>query len=154
MERVMKTITAVTNENGGVMKNLFAFLSCAVILAVMATVATAGSAIVLRGEIPFDFHVGNQVVPAGEYYFEMGRVGDATTSSVTLTTKDGKMVALTLTRDGVRKEKASSQVNFYIYEGEYFLSSVECPGYKADLKKTRPVSEPDTIFFALSNVEK
>ena len=154
MERVMKTLNAVTNKNGGVMKKIFAFLSCAVILAVMATVATAGSAIVLRGEIPFDFHVGNQLVPAGEYYFEMGRVGDATTSSVTVATKDGETVALMLTRDGVRKENAPSKVSFYIYEGEYFLSSVECPGYKADLKKTLPAPESDTIFFALSNVER
>lgn len=99
------------------MKKIYAFLSPAVILAVMATVATPASAIVLRGEIPFDFYAGSQMVPAGEYYFEMGRVGGATTSSVTVTIKDGKTVAVMLTRDGVRDSKASSQVNFYIYEG-------------------------------------
>lgn len=134
------------------MKKLIALLSFAVILTVMATLANAGSAIVLRGEIPFDFHVGNQMVPAGEYYFEMGRVGDATTSSVTLTTKDGKAVALIPTRAGFRKDNAPSQVSFYIYRGEYFLSSVECPGYKADLKKTQPVRDLDTVQFALSHV--
>ncbi len=136
------------------MKKIFALLSFAVILTSMTTLANAGSAIVLRGEIPFDFHVGNQMVPAGEYYFEMGRVGDATTSSVTLTDKEGKTLALVLTRAGFRKDNAPSQVSFYIYRGEYFLSSVECPGYKADLKKTKPVRDLDRVRFALSRVER
>jgi hypothetical protein len=133
----MKALNASTNRHGGFMKKTFMFLSFAVILAVTASLATAGSAIVLRGEVPFDFYVENQMLPAGEYHFEMGRTGEATASSITVRAKDGTVVAFVTTRPGVREDMAPSQLSFNGYEGKYFLSSVECPGYKANLRKTR-----------------
>jgi len=121
------------------MKKTIAFLSFAVILTVMATLATAGSAIVLRGEVPFDFFVEDQFVPAGEYQFEMGRVGDATTASITVLSKDGKVVAFVATRPGVNEDGSQSRLSFDSHDGARFLRSVECPGYRADLKKLNEI---------------
>lgn len=124
------------------MKKTIAFLSFTLILTVMAVTATAGDAIVMEGEVPFDFYVGDQLVPAGEYHFEMGRVADATTDSVTVLTAEGKVVALATTRPGIQKDASPSQLSFSSQNGVHYLKSVECPGYKADLKSTKPV---DTI---------
>lgn len=127
------------------MKKTLAFLSFVVILATMATLATAGSAVVLSGEIPFDFYVGNQMLPAGEYQFEMGRVTEATTASVTVRAKDGKVIAFVPTRPGVSNGTTSNQIIFNSSGGNYVLASVESPGYKADLKKTKPVDQSEKI---------
>ena len=128
------------------MKKTIAFLSFTVILTVMAVTATAGDAIVMEGEVPFDFYVGNELLPAGEYHFEMGRVGDATTDSITVLTTEGKVVALVTTRPGTQKDKSSSQLSFSSHNGVHFLKSVECPGYKANLKTPKPV---DTIQYTV-----
>ena len=127
------------------MKKTLAFLSFVVILATMASLATAGSAVVLNGEIPFDFYVGNQMLPAGEYHFEMGRFTEATTSSITVRSKDGKVLAFVTTRPGVSDGRTSNQIIFNSSDGNYVLASVECPGYKANLKKTKPVDQSGKI---------
>ena len=125
------------------MKKTIAFLSFAAILAVMVSMANAGDAVVLRGEVPFDFYVGGQLVPAGEYHFEMGRVGDATTDSVTIVKADGEMVAYANTRPGNQPDGSSSQLTFHVHDGVRVLASVESPGFKADLRETKPAQ--DTI---------
>ena len=141
----MKALNASITNPGGFMKKTLAFLSFVVILATMATLATAGSAVVLRGEIPFDFYVENQMLPAGEYHFEMGRVTEATTSSITVRSKDGKVVVFVTTRPGVSNGNTSNQITFNSSSGNYVLASVECPGYKADLKKTKPVDQSEKV---------
>ena len=118
------------------MKKTFLLLSFAAIWTVIAASAFAGSAVVVRGEVPFDFFVENQLLPAGEYHFEMGSTGGATTSTVTIRTKEGSVVAFATTKPGNRLTNAS-QLSFNHYNGKYFLSSVESVGYKASLRTTR-----------------
>ena len=117
------------------MKKTLLLLSFAVISTIMALSAFAGSAVVVRGEVPFDFFVENQLLPAGEYHFEMGSTGGATTSTVTIRTKEGTVVAFAATKSGNRLTNAS-QLTFNQYSGKYFLSSVESVGYKASLRTT------------------
>jgi hypothetical protein len=140
----MKALNGLTTKTpqGGFMKKTIAFLSLAVILAVMVSLAKAGDAVVLRGEVPFDFYVGGQLVPAGEYNFEMGRIGDATTDSVTVLKTDGELVAISTSRPATRQDGSSSQLTFQVQDGVRILASVECPGFKADLKKVKPVEDP------------
>jgi hypothetical protein len=145
----MRAINKSIASQGGVMKKTYLFLSFVVLLTVTATMATAGSAIVLRGEVPFDFYVNDQLLPAGEYIFEMGRIGEATTNNVTVRTVDGKIAAFVTTRPGFRQEMVSGQLSFSSYEGKLYLSSVECPGYKADLRKTTPKSQTEIIQVAM-----
>lgn len=117
------------------MKKTVLLLSLAVIWTIIAISAFAGSAVVVRGKVPFDFFVENQLLPAGEYHFEMGATGGATTSTVTICTKEGSVVAFATTRPGNRLTNAS-QLTFNHYSGKYFLSGVESVGHKASLRTT------------------
>jgi hypothetical protein len=123
------------------MKKTLVLLSFAVILAGMATLAFPGSAVVTRGEVPFAFYVDNQLLPAGEYDFEMGSTGGATTSSVAVRTKDGSVLAFVATRPGSVGSTIANQLIFNRYNGRYFLSSVECSGHKASLKASKQERE-------------
>jgi hypothetical protein len=108
---------------------------------------------VMRADIPFDFYVENQLLPAGEYQFKMGAVGQETASNVAIHTKEGMVVALLITKPECWAHAKAAQVIFNHYSGKYFLSSVESPGYKASLKKTEHekelMSQPDTEEIAL-----
>jgi hypothetical protein len=127
------------------MKKTFMLLSFVVVLVATTALATAGSAVVVRGEIPFDFYVGEQMLPSGEYQFEMGGVRGSTTSSITVREKDGTVVAFVTTRQGDSRNMDSTQLKFENYKGKYFLSSVECSGYKAVLRKVRLIDQSDTV---------
>jgi hypothetical protein len=81
----------------------------------------------LRVNIPFEFHVGDQVLPAGSYMV-MLRSGTA------LTISDGKgQAAVRLTnavsRAGSRKTGDSLLV-FMVYGDRYFLNEVRWDGYQ------------------------
>jgi hypothetical protein len=135
------------------MKRTLVLLSFVAILTIMAVFACAGSAVVLRGDVPFDFYVENQMLPAGEYHFEMGSIGGATASTVTVRSRDGMVVAFVTTRPGSNGNTIAGQLSFNHYSGKYFLSSVECPGYKADLRTTKHekelMNQPETEQIAL-----
>lgn len=118
------------------MKKTLLLVSVVTVLTIIAVSAFAGSAVVMRGEIPFDFYVENQLLPAGEYDFAMGVVGEETASNVTVRTKDGTVVAFLTTRSDSEAKATEGQLKFNHYSGKYFLSSVECPGYRANLKAT------------------
>lgn len=149
----MKMSTAPITRPGGFMKKTFVFLGFVAILAITVVSASAGSGIVLCGDVPFDFYVENQILPAGEYHFEMGSTGGATTSTITVRAKDGMVVAFVATRPGFSKDMAVSRLNFNGYGGKYFLSSIQYPGYKSDLRTTRHekelMNQPETEQIAL-----
>ncbi len=123
------------------MKKTFVLVSFVAMVTFMAVLASAGSAVVLRGDVPFDFYVENRMLPAGEYHFEMGSIGGATASNIIVRTKDGMIVAFVSTRAGSNVNTIAAQLSFNHYSGKYFLSSVECPGYKANLKTTKHEEE-------------
>jgi hypothetical protein len=127
------------------MRKTFMLFSFVAVLAATTALATAGSAIVLRGEIPFDFYVGEQMLPSGEYNFEMGGVRGSTTSSITVREKDGTVVAFVTTRPGDSLDADSTQLRFENRGGRYFLSTVECSGYKAVLRKVKLIDQSDTV---------
>ncbi len=152
-EKVMRKSTASITQSGGFMKKTFVPVSFVAIVTFMAVLASAGSAVVLRGDVPFDFYVENQLLPAGEYHFEMGSIGGATASNVAIRAKDGMVAAFVATKPGLNGSTISAQLSFNHYRGKYFLSSVECPGYKANLRKTKHEKEmmiqPETERIAL-----
>ena len=141
----MKALNAVTISSGGFMKKTLVLLSFVAVLATMTALATAGSAIVLHGKIPFDFYVGEQMLPSGQYDFEMGGVRGSTTSSITVREKDGTVVAFVTTRPGDSLNADSTQLKFENRRGRFFLSSVECSGYKAVLRKTKLIDQSETV---------
>lgn len=135
------------------MKKTLLLMSIVAVLTIMTVFASAGSGVVMRGEIPFDFYVDNQLLPSGEYDFAMGVIGGATASNVAVRTKDGTLVAFLTTKSDSEAHAKAGQVSFNHYNGKYFLSSVECPGYKANLRKTEHekemASQPGTEQIAL-----
>ena len=118
------------------MKKTLVLMSFVAALTIMAVFASAASGVVMRGDVPFDFYVENQLLPAGEYDFAMGVIGGETASSVAVRTKDGSVVAFLATKSDSEAKAKEGQLRFNHYNGKYFLSSVECPGYKANLKTT------------------
>jgi hypothetical protein len=86
-------------------------------------------------QVPFGFHVGNSVLPAGGY-----TVDTATPSVLRLRSDDSKSSVMILTNP-VEQFKMPSQgkLIFNKYGDEYFLSQVWAPGYNtgSELRKTK-----------------
>ncbi len=78
----------------------------------------------LRANIPFDFVVANQTLPAGEYFFARTRqyAGD---SLVTISNLDGRALAVTLTSTAqTLTPKSRGVMVFNRYGTQHFLSQV------------------------------
>ncbi|MBN2319179.1 MAG: hypothetical protein JXR49_08875 [Acidobacteria bacterium] len=144
----MNTLNAFTTSPGGFMKKTCMLMSFVAVLAAMAIPASAGSAIMLHGDIPFDFYVGDQMLPSGEYDFEMGGVRGSTASSITVREKDGTIVAFVTTRPGDSQNMDPSQLSFKNCGGKYFLASVECSGHKAVLRETKRMHQTEIVHSA------
>lgn len=86
-------------------------------------------------QVPFGFHVGNSILPAGEY-----RVDNAAPSVLRLRSDDSKSSVMILTHL-VQKGNApgKGQLVFNKYGDEYFLSQVWSPGDNtgSELRKTK-----------------
>ena len=101
-----------------------AFLGLGLLLAVSAAQAQEPR---VKANIPFDFVVGDRVLPAGEYHVSaMGASGQA----IAILSEDRKAKALILTSacesSGPSK---SSKLVFHAIGGRYFLSQVWTEGY-------------------------
>jgi hypothetical protein len=108
---------------GGSMKLMrSAFLGLGLLLAVSAAQAQDAK---VKADIPFDFVVGDRVMPAGEYI-----VGPAGSVSQAITISSGDRTDLTLTfacaSSGPSK---STKLVFHALAGRYFLSQVWVEGY-------------------------
>ncbi len=117
---------------------IFSMLSLAVTLAVAAVYANPAGQ--LRANIPFDFSVGNETLPAGVY-----TVAPMTTSSVLLIRrKDGREGVLIHTH-GVqaRREQNQTKLVFRRYGDQYFLAQVWTAGDSdgRELSKSRTERE-------------
>ncbi len=93
----------------------------------------------LRVNVPFEFYVGKDLLPAGEYIFDMqSPTGySATASSVLI--RDGSGEALrwiwTMPNQVLPRDPAN-QLTFHRYGDTHFLAKIECNGYTAGLKVT------------------
>jgi hypothetical protein len=73
-----------------------------------------------RFTVPFDFTVGNQVLPAGTY-----QVSYATQNTILIRSKDGRFHAVTTTLAD-DKESYGGELIFAKYGNQYFLHEVLC----------------------------
>jgi hypothetical protein len=89
-----------------------------------------------RATIPFDFYIENQLLPAGEYVFNMGRAGYATSSAVTVRSKEGVVILMVSTLTDVNEDHSNAYLKFNRYGNKHFLSSVAIRSYKANLVAT------------------
>ena len=88
--------------------------------------ATQAQQVRVKAEIPFDFVVGNQVLPAGEYAV----VPEGNAQALWIRSDQAKESAMTLTIACTNSGPAtSSRLVFHSLGGRYFLSEIWAQGY-------------------------
>jgi len=99
-----------------------AFLGLGLLLAVSAAQAQEPR---VKANIPFDFVVGDRVMPAGEYTVApAGSLGQA----ITISSGDRSSIALT-SACASSSPSQSTKLVFHALAGRYFLSQVWVEGY-------------------------
>jgi hypothetical protein len=110
----------------------FAMLTLIVAIALATAVvsANAQSSRLVVADIPFDFVVGDQTMPAAEY-----RVRPALGSGLIIQSADANNSAMRLT-SGIesRKNKTQARLVFHRYGNRYFLSEVWTGGRDSGLQ--------------------
>ncbi len=99
----------------------FTMLTLLVAVALVTAVVSAnGQARTVRANVPFDFIVGDQTLPAGEYSIRaMTASGDA----LSISNRDDAVVRLSNTIES-RKAPEQSKLVFHRYGERYFLAEV------------------------------
>ncbi len=98
----------------------------AIALLAIANLALAGTSIAqsngVKANIPFDFTVGNKLLPAGTYTVQAKSGG-----IVAVKNHDKPITVLTLVQpDGAKSPKDSGVLIFHKYGEQYFLSEILC----------------------------
>jgi len=109
---------------GGFMKRLrFAFFGLALLLAVSAAQAQETR---VKASIPFDFVVGNQVLPSGDYMVVSQGSGN---EAILIRSDDNKAVSLSLTYAcSSFNPSDKTKLVFHSLAGQYFLSQIWAQG--------------------------
>ena len=101
-----------------------AFLGLGLLLAVSAAQAQEPR---VKANIPFDFVVGDRVMPAGEY--QVDKI-DESGHAIAILSEDRKANALVVTSAcATSGPSKSSKLVFHAISGRYFLSQVWTEGY-------------------------
>ena len=110
-------------------------------LLLSATCLLAGPTTKIRANVPFDFYVGEEQLPAGTYVFEMRAIGfgSSSSSAVAVYRQDGTVaVTLSTIPSGWEyRRMADGHLHFSRYTNTYFLNKVEGPSSGASLITTR-----------------
>ena len=110
-------------------------------LLLSATCLLAGPTTKIRANVPFDFYVGEEQLPAGNYVFEMRAIGfgSSSSSAVAVYRQDGTLaVTLSTIPSGWEyRRMADGHLHFSRYTNTYFLNKVEGPSSGASLITTR-----------------
>jgi len=99
-----------------------AFLGLGLLLAVSAAQAQEPR---VKANIPFDFVVGDRVMPAGEY-----TVSQVSNAAIAILSEDRKSTAMTVTSACASASPSkSTKLVFHALGGRYFLSQIWTAGY-------------------------
>jgi hypothetical protein len=98
----------------------------AIALVAFASLFTAGSALAqysaVRSTVPFDFTVGNKLLPSGTYTITSESYG-----VILLRNSDRRISMFSITNSDRRELKGGGKLVFTKYGDQYFLSEVLCP---------------------------
>jgi hypothetical protein len=119
------------------MKKSTAFLSLIAAVVLWSAFTFAGTGAKMQVNVPFEFYLEDQLLPAGTYNFEMGSGNEATASSVTVRASDGNGLRLLITLPGVDENTATNQLRFNQYNDKRFLTSISIQGHKATVKMVK-----------------
>jgi hypothetical protein len=118
------------------MKRNLMILSLVVAVTFIGSFALAGSGARMRITVPFNFYVEDQLLPAGDYTFEM--ISDLAPRGSRVFIKPYAGVGMFLSSTVPGKDDQESVLLFNKYGSRYFLSSISILGTKATVK-TRTV---------------
>lgn len=112
-------------------------------LLLVGIVAAGTNAARIHVKVPFAFYAGNELLPAGDYVFDIGSItpNDASGSAVFVHDEKGSIASWLLTRPGQVSFSTAPQLQFNRYGEKYFLATVEGLGYQAQLKTTKSEKE-------------
>lgn len=130
----------------------------------VASLLTAGSvsaqSSAAQANIPFNFAVGNTVLPAGTY--TVASFSSQTPEMLVIRNKDrARLTTIVMTSAGDARYAGDSYLVFHKYGDQYFLNQVLCPSEaiiadlptskREDRARTREASldQPDRILLAL-----
>jgi len=127
------------------MKNMIVVFASIVVLLVLATGASAITAARIRAYVPFDFHVGEELLPAGNYIFEMRAIGfgSSSSSAVAIYRPNGTIVTSipTMPIGWDYRHMSDCHLHFTRLTGNYFLAKVEAPESGAALRMSKAEKE-------------
>jgi len=125
------------------MKRMSVWLMAGMLLIGLCAVASAHTAARVHVNVPFAFYANGELLPAGEYMFEIGafNTSEASGSSVLVRNDAGTKAAWLFTSPGNASINANGRLVFNRYGDTYFLAKVEGNGYQANLKTTKAERE-------------
>ncbi len=102
----------------------------------------SGNAPRLFVDIPFEFYASGQLMPAGQYIFEMPVIGHTATGAyIGLRSQDGSLFYFLNSMPGATVKTPAYCVVFNKYGRKHFLSSVLNGDYRASLPRSRTERE-------------
>ncbi len=124
-------------------KTLVVMFALSVLILGLASVASAGNTPALRVNVPFAFHVGKNLLPAGQYLFEMPNTSGSTVTGATLRIQnlDGSICHILITMPAGTSKTYAYQLVFNNYGGTYFLKQVQHGIFTSDLHRSRSEKE-------------
>jgi hypothetical protein len=99
----------------------FLTLSLLVTMAVTTTHAQFSQGVIVA-DVPFDFYIGDKLLPAGEY--SVGQITSSNDTGLLIRSADGRHAAIALTNatQGKRDQPDESKLVFNKYGDQHFLS--------------------------------
>ena len=117
---------------------IFATLSSLTLLT--AAAAFAQSDAVMKADIPFAFHIGAKILPAGHYEVRRDVVRYADVLSIRCRERKAG-VMIFMDRADVGKAPETATLAFNRYDGTYFLSRVWIPEYLQERRLSKSKAE-------------
>lgn len=115
----------------------------AVLLGAVAT-ASASTVARMRVEIGFTFYADNQLMPAGDYWFEIRPLGVGTLagSPISIRSEEGPIYQfLSATAVGSEGKDTGTYIVFNKVGGSYFLRTIQQGDLRGNLPKSRSEKE-------------
>lgn len=90
-----------------------------------------------RAHIPFDFNVGNQTLPAGDYTISLTNPMRFVDVLTIRDTKSGKAQIVTLLASSSSDRSQLSKLTFNRYDDQYFLAEVNSPTVRGKFRRAK-----------------
>jgi hypothetical protein len=112
----------------------------AVVLVAIANFAMAGTSFAqsngVRATVPFDFTVGNKLLPSGTYTIKQG-----SSNVIVIRSHDKPISALSIVNQSGHRASNGGKLMFHRYGDRYYLSEILCD--QADLDVQLPLSRAE-----------